>query len=232
MGKFRKVYINTHRYRKVLETAFWVSLTATIMYLTPLIIESDCLPTDESNIPVTIQYLCEPGEYNPLATLFFNPLGKVFRMFLSPNVFINYNPLLIYFVVWYGLAIVTLGTNVPAGLFVSGILIGCAFGRLLGLFLSDYIITDLQPSTYALIGACALLSGYARHSMSLAIIMLECSEQINLFFPVIFTLFVAYAVGGIFNRSIYIVGVRIKNIPFLTEEAPHKNHEITADIIM
>jgi chloride channel 7 len=79
--------------------------------------------------------LCPDGQYNPLATLLFNPLGKVFKFFLSPNVFINYNPLLIYFVIWYVLAIFTLGTNVPAGLFVSGILIGCSFGRLLGLFL-------------------------------------------------------------------------------------------------
>lgn len=156
----------------------------------------------------------------------------MFKLFLSPNVFINYNPLLIYFVVWYILAIFTLGTNVPAGLFVSGILIGCSFGRLLGLFLQDYIVTSIHPSTYALIGACALLSGYARHSMSLAIIMMECSEQINLFLPVIFTLFVAYAIGGLFNKSIYIVGVRTKNIPFIGEEVPHKNHEITADIIM
>jgi H+/Cl- antiporter ClcA len=92
-------------------------------------------------------------------------------------------------------------------------------------------VTTIHPSTYALIGACALLSGYARHSMSLAIIMMECSEQINLFLPVIFTLFVAYAVGGLFNKSIYITGVRTKNIPFIGEEIPHKNHEITADII-
>lgn len=144
----------------------------------------------------------------------------------------SYNPLLIYFCVWYVLAIFTLGTNVPAGLFVSGILIGCSFGRLFGLFLQDYIVTTISPSTYALIGACALLSGYARHSMSLAVIMMECSEQINLFLPVIFTLFVAFAIGNLYNKSIYIIGVRTKNIPFLGEEVPHKNHEITADIVM
>jgi H+/Cl- antiporter ClcA len=137
IGKFRKIYINTSRVKKILETLFWVILTATIMYFSPLIIESDCLPVNESKIDKesALKYLCNEGEYNPLATLFFNPLGKVFRIFLDPDVYINYIPLIIYFIVWYVLAIFTLGTNVPAGLFVSGILIGCSFGRLLGLFL-------------------------------------------------------------------------------------------------
>jgi chloride channel 7 len=137
IGKFRKQYINTSPYKKIAETLFWVFLTATIMYFSPLIIQSDCLPIAESKISEeqALRYMCPDGQYNPLATLLFNPLGKVFKFFLSPNVFINYNPLLIYFVIWYVLAIFTLGTNVPAGLFVSGILIGCSFGRLLGLFL-------------------------------------------------------------------------------------------------
>lgn len=34
----------------------------------------------------------------------------------------------IYFLVWYGLTIITYGVWVPAGLFLPGILIGCAVG--------------------------------------------------------------------------------------------------------
>lgn len=120
----------------------------------------------------------------------------------------------------------------PAGLFVSGILIGCCFGRLFGLFLQQYIIHSIIPSSYAVIGASAILAGYARHTFSLAVILLECTEQINLFLPVVFTILVSVIVGECYNRSIYIIGVRIKNIPFLIEEIPHRNHNVTAEFMM
>ena len=36
--------------------------------------------------------------------------------------------IVIYFLAWYGLTIITYGVWVPAGLFLPGILIGCAVG--------------------------------------------------------------------------------------------------------
>jgi H+/Cl- antiporter ClcA len=49
-----------------------------------------------------------------------------------------------------------------------------------------------------------VLAGYSRLSFSLAVIMLETTENVNLFLPVIFALFVSFSVGRIFNRSIYV----------------------------
>ena len=90
------------------------------------------------------------------------------------------------------------GTNIPAGLFVSGILIGCGYGRLFGLFVSEYITSDVKPSSYAVVGAASILAGYARHTFSLAIIMMESTENIDLFIPIVFAIMVAYVVGGVF----------------------------------
>ena len=42
-----------------------------------------------------------------------------------------------------------------------------------------------------------------------------------MFVPLVFTIIVAYLVALIYNRGIYIIGVRLKNIPFLIEEVPH-----------
>ena len=47
----------------------------------------------------------------------------------------DYNPLLLHFLIWYLMTIITYGTAVPAGLFLPGILVGCALGRMLTLFL-------------------------------------------------------------------------------------------------
>lgn len=130
------------------------------------------------------------------------------------------------------MAIFTYGTNIPAGLFVSGILIGCGYGRLFGRFVQNYIVSDIKPSSYAVVGAASILSGYARHTFSLGIIMMESTNNINLFIPVVFTIMIANVVGGIFTRSIYINAVRFKNIPFLIETIPAGSRHVQAEDIM
>mmetsp|Transcript_47226 Transcript_47226/g.34522 ORF Transcript_47226/g.34522 Transcript_47226/m.34522 type:complete len:111 (+) Transcript_47226:464-796(+) len=109
------------------------------------------------------------------------------------------------------------------GLFVSGILMGSSFGRIWALFLQQYILPGLHPGSYALVGATALLSGYARHTFSLTVILLESSNQINMFVPLTFVVITASLVARIYQRSIYIIGVRLKNLPFLTHEIPHRS---------
>lgn len=44
----------------------------------------------------------------------------------------------IWQVMFYGLAVVTFGTAVPAGQFVPGIMIGSTYGRLVGMFVVKY----------------------------------------------------------------------------------------------
>lgn len=146
--------------------------------------------------------------------------------------FLNYSALIIYFLIWYWFAIFTLGISVPMGLFVSGILMGCSFGRIWALFLEQYVLPGLHPGSYALVGATGLLAGYARHTWSLCVIMLECSNQINMFVPLTFVIIVSSLTAGIYNRSIYFIGVRLKNIPFLTEEVPHRSVKVTAEMMM
>ena len=72
-------------------------------------------------------------------------------------------------------------------MFVSGILIGCAFGRLFGLFVTNFVADSTHAPTYAIIGAVAILAGYARHTFSLAVILMESTENINLFIPMMWT---------------------------------------------
>lgn len=62
--------------------------------------------------------------------------------------------------------------------------------------------------------------------------MLETTENVNLFLPIIFTLFISFGVGRLFNRSMYVSSVQFKNIPFLVESAPRCNQHLTAADIM
>jgi chloride channel 7 len=134
--------------------------------------------------------------------------------------------------IWYGMTILTYGTAVPAGLFLPGILIGCSLGRMLSLFIKTTIGQTVLPATYAIIGAASVLAGYTRLSFSLAVIMLETTENVNLFLPVVAALFVSFAVGRLFNRSLYAFSLGFKNIPFLVEAVPKYNSHLKAEEIM
>ena len=167
-----------------------------------------------------------------MATFLFNPEGTVIKNFLSKKAVFSYETLLLFFLIWFIFTIITYGTAVPAGLFLPGILIGCSLGRVLGLFIENYIVQEIHPSTYAIIGSAAMLAGYSRLSFSLAVIMLETTENVNLFLPIIFALFVSFATSGIFNKSMYVNAIRAKVLPFLNEHVPMCNELITAEQIM
>lgn len=118
------------------------------------------------------------------------------------------------------MTIITYGTAVPAGLFLPGILIGCSLGRMMSLFLSTQLNHAASPATYGTIGAAAVLAGYTRLSFSLAVIMLETTENVNMFLPIIFTLFISFAVGRLFSKSMYALSIDSKSVPFLIETVP------------
>ena len=143
-----------------------------------------------------------------------------------------YNPLLVHFLIWFVMTVFTYGTAVPAGLFLPGILIGCTLGRMLTLFIGTNIEASVSPATYSIIGAASVLAGYSRMSFSLAVIMLETTENVNLFLPMLFALFISFAVGRLFNRSIYIAALGAKNVPFLIETVPYFNSHLRAKDIM
>ena len=232
LNLIRKKYLNT-KFKKLIETILLCTLTATVLFYTPNILSKSCMSQDESSVDAEhIRYMCPEGMYNPMATFLFNPEGTVIKNFLSKKAVFSYETLLLFFLIWFTFTCITYGTAVPAGLFLPGILIGCSLGRVLGLFIENYIVQEIHPSTYAIIGAASTLAGYSRLSFSLAVIMLETTENVNLFLPIIFALFVSFAIGGIFNKSMYVGAVRFKNFPFLNEQVPMCNELITAEQIM
>ena len=62
-----------------------------------------------------------------------------------------------------------------------------------------------------------MLTSYVRMTYSLAVIMLETTQSINLFIPTIFAVIVARSVGKFYTRSLYEISLRTKNIPLLKE---------------
>lgn len=222
VNRIRRIYL-TSPWKRVGETLFLTTVTSALIFSAPLITQYSCqniknMKTDfEAEL---ISYTCPVGEYSPLATLLLNSEGKTIKAFLTKEAMFDYNPLLIHFLIWFLMTILTYGTWVPAGLFLPGILIGCSLGRMMTLFLSTYLNHDASPATYGTIGAAAVLAGYTRLSFSLAVIMLETTENINLFLPIIFTLFISFAVGRLYTSSYYAICIESKSLPLLVETVP------------
>lgn len=129
---------------------------------------------------------------------------------------------LIFCVLWFIFLCLTSGVAVPLGIFIPCILIGCALGHLyfhLHYKIFSYNELDsIKPATFAILGATAVLAGSTRMTYSFAVIMLETTSSVDIFLPIIFTLFVSYGSGTLLiNKSIYLSALRGKNIPLLSK---------------
>ena len=84
----------------------------------------------------------------------------------------------------------------------------------------------------ALLGACAMLMGYCRLTYSLTVMMLETTQAINLFLPVLITMLISYGTGLAFNVSLYTRALRFKQVPMLKNHVPKENTNLRAKVIM
>jgi H+/Cl- antiporter ClcA len=73
-----------------------------------------------------------------------------------------------------------------------------------------------------------MLSGYCRLTYSLTVIMLETTQAVNLFIPMMLTMLSSYFTAIYFNQSLYIRALRDKQCPFLTTDVPDINKNLRA----
>jgi chloride channel 7 len=127
----------------------------------------------------------------------------------------------------------TYGIAVPSGLLVPSFLSGAAFGRLVGHLLHKLDWTHgafADSGTYALIGSAAVLGGMARMTISLTVILLEATGDMQYVLPLMLTVMAARFTGNVFNEGLYDIHIKLKNIPFLEPDVPSiaERHEIVA----
>lgn len=137
---------------------------------------------------------------------------------------VNAWQMLIFTAIWYGLTITTYGVWVPAGLFLPGMIIGCAVGSCYSSIIQTLLNNDLNeaysPVTPVIVGAGAMLCSYTHLSYSLLIIMLETTSSINLFIPMLLGIMSSKAVTDLLSRSLYERALRSKQMPVLAEMPP------------
>uniref|UniRef100_A0A672TPR6 Chloride channel protein n=1 Tax=Strigops habroptila TaxID=2489341 RepID=A0A672TPR6_STRHB len=192
--------------------------------------------SDASNsVFFPLQLFCADGEYNSMATTFFNtPEKSVVNLFHdAPG---SYNPMTLgmFTLMYFFLACWTYGLTVSAGVFIPSLLIGAAWGRLFGISLSYLTKGSIwaDPGKYALMGAAAQLGGIVRMTLSLTVIMMEATGNVTYGFPIMLVLMTAKIVGDYFVEGLYDMHIQLQSVPFLHWEAPVTSHSLTAREVM
>ncbi|XP_070162948.1 H(+)/Cl(-) exchange transporter 7 [Polyergus mexicanus] len=224
----------TQKWLKVIEALLVAILSATMGFLMIYFI-NDCKPLGNDPTKFPVQMYCAEGQYSAVASLWFQTSESSVRsLFHDPKGSHNDITLAVFVILYFFLAAATFGLSMSSGLFIPSLLIGSAWGRLIGSALSR-ICPDcevLDPGKYALLGAAAQLGGVVRMTISLTAILIEATQGISFGLPVIIVLIMAKWVGDFFNEGIYDIHTQMAGIPLLPWESPPLSNNIYASEIM
>lgn len=251
---WRMKRVNHSKFRRVVEVVFISGLMSVVAYVMPLLWgRCTALPTDmedwnnqEKNlVEALVPFHCTPGkEYNEVASLIFTEADVAIKQLFhfreagaDDTTTFSSGALFLFFVPYIIMATVTYGIAVPSGLFVPSLLSGAAFGRLFGHLLHKLDHTSgtfADSGTYALMGAAAVLGGMARMTISLTVILLEATGDMQYVLPLMLTLMAARFTGNVFNEGLYDIHINLKKIPFLEPDVPTiaERNEIVAAQVM
>ena len=193
-----------------------------------------CTPLPRAGASVELRdvesYTCPANtSYNQAATLFFLTGEKAIQHLFSRDTHLEfgYSALVVVLGLYFLFSCWSAGTNISSGLMVPMILIGALYGRLLGRACVDMfgVLQDgywdwLDPGAFALLGAVSFMGGVTRLTMSLAVIMVEITNDIQFLILIIVTIMFAKWTGDIFTHSLYHALMEHKHIPYLPEHAP------------
>ncbi|KAG5624527.1 hypothetical protein H5410_009745 [Solanum commersonii] len=197
-------------------------LTSICIYGLPFL--AKCKPCDSSlsdSCPGTgetgnfKQFNCPDGYYNDLATLLLATKEDAIRNIFSLNTGNEFQviSLLIFFLLYCILGVITFGIAVPSGLYIPIILMGSGYGRLLGIAMRPY--TKIDQELFAVLGAASLMSGSMRMTVTVCVIFLELTNNLLLLPITMLVLLIAKSVADCFNPSIYEIILELKGLPFL-----------------
>eukprot|EP00529_Nitzschia_sp_RCC80_P005006 CAMPEP_0113455330 /NCGR_PEP_ID=MMETSP0014_2-20120614/8320_1 /TAXON_ID=2857 /ORGANISM="Nitzschia sp." /LENGTH=932 /DNA_ID=CAMNT_0000346757 /DNA_START=220 /DNA_END=3018 /DNA_ORIENTATION=+ /assembly_acc=CAM_ASM_000159 len=251
---WRMKHVNKSRARRFIEACLIGFGVSVVSFAMP-VIWGRCteLPKDmqdwsnqEKNLVESlVPFQCEPGkEYNEVASLIFTEADVAIKQLFhfreaggEDNSTFSSGALFLFFIPYIMMATITYGIAVPSGLFVPSLLSGAAFGRLCGHLLHKLDHTNgtfADSGTYALMGAAAVLGGMARMTISLTVILLEATGDMQYVLPLMIVLMSARFTGNVFNEGLYDIHIHLKHIPFMEPEVPPiaERNEIVAGQVM
>ncbi|CAK0857692.1 unnamed protein product [Prorocentrum cordatum] len=179
-------------------------------------------PTGSSNLQY-VQFNCEPGEYNAIASLLVTTSHSSVKLLYSGSNAgeIRWWSSIISFVVYFCLNVGLSGLPVPGGAFTATMLLGGLFGRCVGSLVREAGLSDTVSGVYAVVGSAAMLCGFKQMTLSVVLITVECVNDLTLAPVVMLSVCVSMAVNWRINRRGHDEEqIARKRLPFLEGDAP------------
>ncbi|XP_020629537.1 chloride channel protein C-like [Orbicella faveolata] len=167
------------------------------------------------------------ASFNEVATLLFITGEKAIHHLFSRDTpyQLGYASLCSVLVIYFLLACWSAGSAISSGLVVPMLFIGGTYGRIIGRAMVDLFGVHssgywawMDPGAFALIGAASFFGGVSRLTMSLTVIMMEITNDIQFLLPIMVAIMVAKWVGDFATHPLYHALLELKCIPFLDSE--------------
>lgn len=233
VGKFYSTRMLTKELKVVRLVLFTIAM-ATISFMLSLAWQKCTrMPTDEETSSWTteeidlldnlVQFQCDDGEYNELASLYFVNANQCIQSLFhfreydgADHPSFSIGSLLVFFVFYFFSAALTAGLAIPVGLFIPSLVAGAAYGRIWGSVMNTAFSGYVADSgTYAFMGAAAINGGVTRMTLSMTIIMLETCGNMAYLLPLMVTFGAARYSGKFFNEGIYDIQLYTRGFAYL-----------------
>jgi chloride channel 2 len=143
-----------------------------------------------------------------------NDLRGVIGFFLQKDDNVVWWHLLLILLAKFIFTLLSVGfTPIPAGIYSPVFTTGVVFGRFIGeLFILTWPSLTIGRGTYAVVGGAALAASVTR-TISVAVIVIELSQQLRLFFPALIAVLIAVAVARCWSSGVYDILIRQRDLP-------------------
>lgn len=226
--------VMTNKWAKLAEAVVIAASMATVSFWLPYRF-GECRPLGGPYKDSLVTLYCPDGQYNDLASLFTLSFSTAIKQLLHFTGDASFSPLslVLFFLVFNVFACWTYGISVPSGLFVPSLLTGAAYGRICVMTVHWFGFPVGAPDgMFALIGAASMLGGMARMTISLTVIILECTGVIEWGLPIMLALMAARWVGNSFNEGLYDIHIHLKHLPFLEFDPPFYARYLRVENVM
>jgi chloride channel 7 len=175
-----------------------------------------------------MRHYCQEGQYNDLASIISNSNEHTVLNLLKvgdPGL-LSLLAIAVFFIYYLFGAGYTAGCGVSSGLFVPMVVIGAAYGRIVGLILGKvYGSQFTDAGIFAIMGTAAFMAGVSRLTVSLTVIVIEITNDLANLLPIMLAVMTAKLIADLINHPLFDSQIAMKHIPYL-EPNPVKEMKI------
>lgn len=236
--KWRHHYMEDRIKANMSEVALITGVTASIMFVIPLLFGCKVMPTycADSGETRCQQLFCPLGTYSEIGSIVYASSEILSRNLLDRTIPIEFEfdifPLLVYMIFYLFLVAWVYGAYVPGGLFVPSIVIGACYGRVTGIILNGAVSTSINSGVYALLGAAGMLGGFTRLGLPVVVMLVEMTGDATYLLPIMYIATLAKLMADQIEPPLYPQHMAIEKIAQIGDKIPLSIAAMKAEDIM